>query len=203
MAAARYTNVAVVLHWLVAALIACNLVLVWAVGSLPGVYTRAIIDTHKSFGLTILGLAIMRLLWRWSHPPPALDPSTRRVERRAAHAVHVTLYVLIFAMPLSGYIHDSAWRGAASHPLRLFGFIPFPRIAPLMDLPPHERDRVHDLFFAVHANAAYVLYALVALHVAGALKHQWIDRKPELQRMWLARLQDDVRPGRARTGSGL
>ncbi len=182
--AARYTNVAIVLHWLVAVLILGNLILIWTVGSLPGSYTRSVIDTHKSIGLTVLGLAVMRLLWRLSHPLPPWDGALGRVERRAAHAVHVTLYILIFAMPLSGYIHDSAWRGAASHPLRLYGLVPFPRIAPLMHLPPATRDRVHDVFFAIHANLAYAIYVLVALHVAGALKHQWVDRRPEIQRMW-------------------
>ena len=189
---ARYTRTAIVLHWAVAALIACNLVLVWTVASLPGSYTRSIIDTHKSIGLTVLGLAAMRLLWRLSHPPPLLDASLPRVEKRGAHAAHIVLYVLIFAMPISGYIHDSAWRGAASHPLRLFGLFAFPRIGPLMHLPPALRDEVHDAFFAVHANLAYVLYGLVALHVAGALKHQWLDRRPELQRMWPGPTQEDV-----------
>ncbi len=199
----RYTNTAIALHWMVAALIAANLVLVWTVDRLPDAYTRSMIDTHKSFGLTVLGLAVMRLLWRWSHPPPAWDPALPRSERRAAHAAHAALYALIFAMPLSGYIHDSAWRGAAGHPLRLYGLIPFPRIGPLMHLPPASRDRVHDLFFAIHANLAYALYALVALHVAGALKHQWFDRHRELQRMWPGPVrQDDVRPGKASTGAG-
>ncbi len=197
----RYTTTAIVLHWIVAALIAANLIIIWTLGTLPGSDTRAMIDTHKSIGLTVLGLAIMRLLWRLSHAPPAFDPALPRVQRRAAHAAHLTLYALIFAMPLSGYIHDSAWRGAASHPLRLFGLVAFPCIAPLMRLPPATRDRVHDLFFAVHANMAYALYALVALHVAGALKHQWLDRRPELQRMWPGS-QEEVRPGNANTGAG-
>ena len=183
-AAHRYTHIAIVLHWVIAAGIACNLILVWLVGTLPDSATRFLVDTHKSIGLTVLGLAIMRLLWRLSHPPPPLDPAIGRLQRLGAHAAHWGLYGLIFAMPITGYIHDSAWRGAASHPLVLFGLIPFPRIWPLQHLPPHTRDHIHDLFFTFHATLAYAVYALVTLHVAGALKHQFVDRRPELQRMW-------------------
>ncbi len=195
----RYTNVAIALHWIIAILILVNLAIVWTVGYLPGSFTRSMIDTHKSFGLTVLGLVLMRVLWRMTHRPPAFEPDMPQVERRAAHAAHLALYGLILAMPLSGYIHDSAWRGAASHPLVLFGVIPFPRIGVLEHLAPAARDQVHDVFFAIHSWLAYALYALVVLHVAGALKHQIVDRKPELARMWFGRSQDD---GRARTGLG-
>ena len=180
----HYTRTAIVLHWVVAFGIACNLILVWLVGTLPDGATRALVDTHKSIGLTILGLALMRLLWRIGHKPPPLVSGLHRLERAGAHAAHWCLYALIFAMPLSGYIHDSAWRGASTHPLVLFGLIPFPRIWALQHLPPPQRDHVHDVFFAIHSTLAYALYALVALHVLGALKHQFIDRQPEIQRMW-------------------
>ena len=198
----RYTGVAIALHWLVAAGIAVNLVLVWTVGSLPGLPTRSAIDLHKSIGLTVLGLALMRLLWRWSHPPPVHDPALPALERRTAHGVHWLLYGLIFALPVSGYIHDSAWRGAETHPILLYGLVPFPRIGPIEHLPVASRDWVHTVFFAVHGYAAWVLYGLVALHVAGALKHQLLDRQPELQRMGWPGRQVAVRDGSARTGTG-
>ena len=71
----RYTGTAMALHWLVALLVIGNLVLVWTIGSLPDAMVRPAIDTHKSIGITVLGLALLRVLWRLSHPPPPL-PAT-------------------------------------------------------------------------------------------------------------------------------
>ena len=172
------------LHWLVAALIIGNLVLVWTIGALPDRLVRPAIDTHKSIGITVLGLVLLRVLWRLSHRPPPLPPGTSRLERLGAHAAHLVLYGLILGLPLSGWIHDSAFKDAAAHPLRLFGLVPWPRIAPIMALDPARKEHVHAQWFAVHADLAYGLYALLALHVLAALKHQFVDRQPELQRMW-------------------
>ncbi len=184
MAADRYTRTAMLLHWLVALLIIGNLALVWTIGSLPDKLVRLAIDTHKSIGITVLGLVLLRILWRLSHRPPPLPPETPRRERLGAHAAHLVLYGLILGLPLSGWIHDSALKEAAAHPLRLFGLVPWPRIAPIMALDPARKAQVHAQWFAVHADLAYGLYALLALHVLGALKHQFVDRQPELQRMW-------------------
>ena len=180
----RYTRTAMLLHWLVALLILANLVLVWTVDLLPEDFTRPMIDTHKSIGITVIGLALMRLLWRAAHPPPPLPAGYPRLERWGAHAAHIGLYVLIFALPISGWMHDSAWDGAPTHPIRLFGLIPFPRIGWIENVAdPARKERLHDLFFGWHAAFAYVLYGLVGLHVLGALKHQFVDREAELQRM--------------------
>ncbi len=179
----RYTRIAIALHWVVAVLILANLVLVWVVDALPEDFTRPIVDAHKSIGITVLGLGLLRLLWRAGHPPPPLPAGYPRIERIGAHAAHVGLYALILGLPLSGWLHDSAWEGAATHPMRLFGLVPWPRVWLLTDLDPVTRERMHDLLFQVHASLAYVLYALVALHVAGALKHQFWDGEAELQRM--------------------
>ena len=67
--------------------------------------------------------------------------------------------------------------------MKLFWLVPWPRIAPIANMAPAAKEHFHDVFFAVHKWLAYVLYALFALHVGGALKHQWLDRQPELQRM--------------------
>ncbi|WP_131113473.1 cytochrome b [Lichenihabitans psoromatis] len=179
----RYTRTAMVFHWLVAALIAANVIMIWVVDSLPDTMARPVIDTHKSFGITVLGLAIMRVLWRATHAPPALPPGYPKWERWSAHAAHGVLYLLIFCLPLSGWMHDSAWKEAATHPMYLYGLIPWPRIGWLTAIDPAQKDYWHDLFGRVHTAFAYVLYAMVVAHVAGALKHQWFDREPELQRM--------------------
>jgi cytochrome b561 len=181
---ARYTAPAIVLHWLIAAGIIVNVVLMWIVDSLPDASQRPTINLHKSIGITVLGLALMRLLWRATHRPPALPTGTERWERISAHAAHVLLYVLIFALPLSGWIHDSAWKDAAKHPLTLFGVIPWFRIGAIKNLDPGTKEQVHALFSQIHTSCAYVLYALFTVHVAGALKHQYLDNRPSLRRMW-------------------
>ena len=179
----RYTRTAMVFHWLVAVLIIGNVALILAVDLFPDEQVRPVINLHKSIGLTVLGLALLRVLWRLSHRPPALPRSYPRIERVGAHAAHIMLYVLILGLPLSGWIHDSAFKDAAAHPLVLFGVIPWFRIGPIMALDPATKEAVHSFWFAVHQWLAYVLYALVALHILGALKHQFVDGEGEFGRM--------------------
>lgn len=179
----RYTRTAIALHWIVALLMIVNVVLALAAEALPDEQVRFAIDTHKSIGITVLGLGLLRLLWRLSHPPPPLPTGYPRWERVGAHVAHAVLYLLVFALPLSGWLHDSAWKDAATHPMQLFGLVPWPRIGWVMSLPPALKEQLHGLFGALHFWFGYILYAFFALHVAGALKHQWLDREPELQRM--------------------
>ena len=179
----RYTRTAMALHWVVALLISINILLVWIVDLVPESSVRWVIDTHKSLGITVLGLAILRLLWRFVHTPPVLPGSYARWERRASHAAHLLLYGLIFLMPLSGWLHDSAWKDAATHPMQLFGLVPWPRIGWVMSIPPIRKEHLHYVFGDWHTAFGYVLYVLLFLHVAGALKHQFLDRERELQRM--------------------
>lgn len=183
----RYTGIAVALHWLVALLIIANVALAWIWPNVADERVRPLIDSHKSIGILVLGLVILRLLWRLGHRPPALPSNYQRWEIRASHVTHWLLYVAIFTMPLSGWIMDSAWKDAPTHPMQWFGLFEWPRIGAIMHLEPHLRDRVHDIFGAVHGLCADLLYVLFVLHVGGALKHQLIDRDPELQRMWFGR----------------
>lgn len=171
------------LHWLIAALIELNVALVYFVDHLPDDYVRPTIDTHKSIGITVLGLALLRLLWRYAHRPPALPQSYPAWERLGAGAAHVALYLLILAIPISGWMHDSAFKDAAIYPMRLFGLVPWPRIGVIAAIEPVQKEALHTLFGAIHRWLGYGLYGLLALHVSGALKHQFWDREPELQRM--------------------
>jgi cytochrome b561 len=183
----RYTRVAALLHWFIAALIGVNVILGLTADWFPDGWVRPVIDLHKSVGLTVLGLVLLRILWRLSHPPPPLPASYPRLERAGAHAAHVALYVLILLLPISGWLHDSAFKDAAAHPLRIFWVIPWFRIGAISDLDAATKEQVHGAFFGLHVWAGYALYALVTLHILGALKHQFVDRDPEFARMGLRR----------------
>ncbi|MEO8925037.1 MAG: cytochrome b [Caldimonas sp.] len=181
----RYTRTAVVLHWLIAVLILFNVVLALSADHLPDDWVRPVIDTHKSTGITVLGLVLLRILWRVAHRPPDFPVGYARWERIAAQVAHGVLYALILLLPISGWMHDSAWKDAATHPMTLYGLVPWPRIGWIEHVDAVSKEHLHDLFGGFHTAFGYVLYGLLALHIGGALKHQWMDREPELQRMSL------------------
>jgi len=180
----KYTNIAVLLHWLIALLILCNIALGWATHFLPDPDIRPVIDLHKSIGITVLGLAFIRFFWRFNHTPPPLPADYPRWEVVLAHTAHVLLYVLIFAIPITGWIHDSAWNQAAAHPMMLFWVIPWFRLGFITGLDPATKDMLHGLFGQIHFYLGWTLDAVLLLHILGALKHQLVDKHPELQRMW-------------------
>lgn len=174
----RYGSVAQFLHWTIVALLVVQVTLGKVADSLPvGIERLAVMARHKSFGITILALALVRLVWRRIDRPPAL-PAMPRWQEIAARLNHWALYALLFALPLSGWLMSSA----ANRPVSWFGLAQLPDlIAPDPDL----REWFHDL----HHFLIWALYALVGLHVAAALKHQFVDRDGLLRRML---------PGRAR-----
>ena len=161
------------LHWIIVLLIINQWVIAERAASLPkGPALISALAWHKSFGITILLLAIVRLLWRWTNPVPDLTAETKPWERRLAKISHVLLYALIFAMPLSGWTMSSA----RSFPVSWFGWVQLPDlVAPDPDLY-HRLNSLHHLLFKV-------LVAVALLHAAGALKHHFIDRNDVLKRM--------------------
>lgn len=183
----RYTPIAITLHWLIAAFLVLNTALAWSVDHWPDEWVRPVIDLHKSMGITALGFVLLRILWRATHRPPELPENYAPWEKSASHLAHGLLYLVMFALPFSGWLHDSAWKDAATHPMSLYGLVPWPRIGFIMDLTPDLKEWLHNLFGFFHKGFGYGLDALLALHIAAALKHQWLDREPELQRMWPAR----------------
>jgi cytochrome b561 len=185
----RYSGVAILLHWLIAALLVVNVGLALSIDSLPDGWVRPFVNTHKSIGITVLGLAILRVLWRIGHTPPPLPSYYSRWEKAGSHAAHMALYLLIFALPLSGWMHDSAWKDYALHPMRWFDLFYWPPVSFIRNLEPQTKETMHTLLGTVHESLAYVLYVLLALHIAGALKHQFLDKEPEFQR---------ILPGRGR-----
>ena len=183
----RYSAVAVVLHWLVAIGILINIKYGLSFDDLDAAHSpllRPAIDMHKSIGITVLGLVLLRVLWRVGHRPPALEPGLAVWERKLSTGVHHLLYLLMVAVPLTGWLHDSAWKGADSHPLVLYQTVPFFRLPLFGAMSAASKDYWHDLLGNIHSLASWTLIWAVALHVAGALKHSLIDRKPSLSRMW-------------------
>ena len=124
----RYTRLAVLLHWLVAVLIVTNVLLAWTWDSVAKPDAHTMVNIHKSIGLTVLGLALMRLLWRFSHRPPAFPAKYQQWERTLSHIVHGFLYLIMFGLPISGYIMDSASKKAGGQPIRWFGLFDIPHL---------------------------------------------------------------------------
>lgn len=180
----RYTTPAIAAHWLVALLMIANLILGLVADELPEADIRFAIDTHKSIGISVLGLILLRILWRIGHRPPPFSTGMAIWERGLAHAVHYALYLLMLWMPLTGWAHDSAWKAAPEIPMTLFGLFEWPRIGFIMTMPADRKEWLHGLFGEMHEIGGYVLIALILLHIAGALKHQFIDHEPEFRRMW-------------------
>lgn len=173
-----------VLHWLVAALVTAGAALGLSADLFPDDWIEPAIDLHKSIGITVFCLALVRVLWRLTHAPPPVPAGRGPLERLAAQVAHLALYGLVLALPLSGWIHDSAFAFAARHPLRLFGLLPWPRLGLVMTMAPDAKLQLHARWFAIHVVLFYALCVLSALHVAGVLKHQLRDRDRSLRRMW-------------------
>jgi len=177
---ARYAAVAVLLHWTIAALIVLQIVLVDRMeGRSPAAF--AITQLHKSIGITVLLLSLARLGWRLANPPPPLPPEMARWERVLAHVTHVGFYVIMIGMPLTGWVMVSTSR--IPFPTLLFGVVPWPSIPGLADLTGAARHAWHEVGEAGHGLIIKGFYVLIALHVAGALKHQFVSRDAILARM--------------------
>jgi cytochrome b561 len=183
----RYSKPAVVLHWLIAIGIFINLYLGLRFDDMAKDHVRAAVDLHKSIGITVLGLVVLRLLWRVAHTPPAPMASLKPWERKLSVGIHHLLYLLSVLVPLAGWLHDSAWKDAAKHPLVLFRTVPWFRIPLFGGLDPAAKDQAHELLGDVHSALSWVLMAALLLHVAAALKHQVLGREKMLQRMWFGR----------------
>ena len=173
----RYTAVAIALHWLLALVILGIFVMGVYMADLPFSPSRLkLFNWHKWAGISMLLLSVLRLVWRATHRPPELPVAVTRTmptwQTRAYHATHHLMYVLFFAVPLIGWAYSSA----AGFPIVLFGQIPLPDFVGADKALAESIKPLHELF-------AWGLVGLAALHVAAALKHQWIDRDGLLLRM--------------------
>ena len=179
--ATRYATLAIVLHWTIAALIVLQVVLAGRMeGRTPEAF--AVMQFHKSIGVTVLLLSLLRLAWRLTHPPPPEPATLAPWERTLSTAVHWAFYAVMIAMPVTGWIMVSTSRIVL--PTLLFGTIPWPHIPGLPDLAPAAKAIWHGVSEGAHETIIKGAYGLIALHVAGALKHQLFRAdEPVLSRM--------------------
>ena len=170
----RYTTTAIVLHWLIALLIVGTFTLGLVMTDIPGLTPTKLkyFSWHKWAGVTVLGLAALRLLWRLFRHPPAYADEMPAWQRGAAHGLHWLLYGLMFAVPLSGYFYSLA----AGVPVVYFGVLELPV---LIGADPALKALLKD----VHYWLTMLLAGLVGVHVAAAFKHLLVDRDGVMARM--------------------
>ena len=173
----RYGNVAILLHWVLALALVGLFVLGTYMADLPFSPQRLkLYNWHKWAGMTILALSAIRLLWRLTHPAPALSAKVLRGmptwQVRAFEATHILMYLLFFIVPLVGWSYSSA----EGFPVVLFGQIPIPSL-----IGPDKA--LAALIKPWHQISAYALAALVVMHVGAAIKHQFFNRDGLIERM--------------------
>jgi cytochrome b561 len=179
----RYGSVAMTLHWLIAASVLVNLGLGLYMADLPRSDPSRFLlfQTHKSIGLTVLVLSLLRVGWRLVNPIPPLPRGMNPALRLGARATHFLLYFLIIAIPLAGWAMVSS--SSLGLPTPYFGLFSWPNIPFLADLPSAIKMQNIGLFKTTHKWLAYLMIGLFVFHVLGALYHQFLRRDDVLRRM--------------------
>ena len=167
-----YTRTAVGLHWLIAGLIGVALVMGWIMTDLGVTPLKLkMYNWHKWVGITVLALAVLRVLWRLTHRPPDLLPMPAW-QRLAAHGLHLGLYGLMLALPLSGWVYSNA----TGFPIVYLRLLPLPNLVA-------KNKALAGTWHEVHETLGGLLVAALVLHALAALKHHFIDRDDTLRRM--------------------
>jgi len=196
--AKKYTNIAIILHWLIAICICFMFYLGWFMEALPkealksssydlfnlGIYTWELakeasprsfyFNLHKSIGLTIFALIIFRIIWRLTHRPPALLETMKSWEKRLATGAHHGLYLLMFIIPVSGIIMSIG----SKYGIKWFGIKVIPGI---------DDSGLRELFHELHQIFGLLILCVLFFHIIGALKHSLIDKDGTLRRMWFSK----------------
>ena len=194
----KYTNVAIALHWLIGIAILFMFVLGWFMTELPketlkttsfDIFNLDLItweveeeqsqrsfyfNLHKSVGLSLLLLIVLRMYWRFTHRPPAFLSSMKLWEKRLAKATHHSLYLLMFLIPLSGIIMSAG----SKYGIKWFG---------IKVIPGFDDKAIRELFFEFHEIFGLLLLLLLIFHILGAIKHSIIDKDGTLRRMWFSK----------------
>jgi cytochrome b561 len=180
-------SVSITLHWTIALLILLVQVPagITMVALGPGTLQNVLYNVHKNTGLVIFALAVIRLGWRSTQPVPALPADLPQWQATAARVTHGLLYLLLFLMPITGFLYTAL----GGFPVPLFMLYDLARLVP-------ENKPLAEVFKYAHLSLQFVLYAVVVLHVAGALQHHLMRRDGVLRRMLssTAPLQES-RPG--------
>ena len=179
MAAAmtRYSKGAIAFHWIIAGLVLSNYVLVKLAEGADKAVKGDYMGPHKAIGITVLTLTVLRIIWRLTHQRPEVAAGIKAWEAKLAKAAHALFYILLIAIPLTGWMMSSAASGGG--PVSWFGVFDIPGL-------PFEksRDAVGTLH-EVHEIMGKAMFVLIILHVLGALKHQFMDKVPVLSKMGL------------------
>ena len=177
----RYTSVAITLHWVIAIAILGMIFGGWYMTDLPdgapGQYF--LYQMHKSVGITILLLSIARIIWRVMNPPPALPADMNGMEKTASHLVHLGFYGLMILLPLTGWLYSSV-SVKLDVPTVLYFAVSWPDVPFVEGLKTEAASGVVNF---IHSKLAWVTLALLALHVAGAVKHELSAEEGVLKRM--------------------
>jgi cytochrome b561 len=169
----RYGAIAQLFHWVIVALIVTQFILASKAEDLPlGPKLIATLATHKSVGITIFGLAILRLIWRWFNPVPSIPANSPRWQQLAAHISHWALYGLILITPIMGWLMSSA----RNFPVSWFGLVTLPDFI-------EPSTAAYEFFHETHEALAISLLCIALVHAAAALKHHFYDRDNVLRRM--------------------
>lgn len=178
----QYTPLAKALHWFVAVCVFGQLTLgVWML-QIPNGQQAKWFNLHKSIGITLGLIILLRVAWRLTHPAPPLPATIPAWQRSTAKLVHAALYVCMVVIPLSGYLGSSFTK----YPIRYFGY-PLPRWAA-------ESPALKELCSEVHLAALVVFSFLIIIHIGKVLKHLLIDRDDTFQRMgWSGRNRESAR----------
>ena len=169
-----YAKPAIAMHWIVALLIFAAFGLGLYMTDIPGFTPTKLklFSYHKWIGITVLIFAVLRVLWRLTHPAPAPVPGMPKWQRAAAEAAHVGLYLLILAVPLTGYLLSVA----AGVKVVYLGLWELP-------MPFDKSDALKDIFGMAHEWLNWTMAAIVVVHILAALKHHVVDRDGTLRRM--------------------
>jgi cytochrome b561 len=171
----KYSKGAIALHWIIGALIIANFVLAQLAESVPENARAMYMAPHKSIGISVLALSVLRLFWRWGHKPPPQPVALKGWEITLSKTIHWLFYFLMIAIPVTGWLMVAAYPKAP--PVDFFGLVE-------LAVPIPKSEALSGVGHLGHAILTKVMFAAVLLHIVGALKHQFKDRMPFIQRMW-------------------